>query len=594
MSEEAKKTRIAVIGGGPGGMSFCHAMELAFLEGRADRDRFAITALERSPMPGGIWKSASEAVDTREKINMYKELWTNGPASNMEFADYPYEQHFGPNHKPTVYLPRQQVLEYLTGRVTCRCPDFFERYFEFGKEVNKVTFDETSKVFTVTTKDMTSGSTTDRTFDKVIWACGQHGETSIPSKLSKVFRNFTGRLCHSSDTSQLEKDFAGKRVLLIGGAYSAEDLAYQACKLGVEHVTIVSRTEDCDVVNVKEWPHNKVTVIVEQTPVNVTNDNVIQLAGVKYDWEEEYIVPKPTEVLTELKDIDTVVFCTGYKCCFDMLEKSLRPGFPKDGFELEVPDDWVFPDNALTKYFGQVPVEDAYWFPDYYTHPEMYQGALIRNTNMMFIWTYGSSFPLLAADASAWCAAKFCIDPSALPAREEMDRQNHQRALEELKFGYIRYWTEEAYQKAAMAMDDDANWEDDWDEEEYDEAWEEVAHEVTRYELYLLAHHMRAGNYNMDLGDIAGLNELGEKFLALDTLSGFHRSKLSIAKDPDKTFRDYDDADKFYSIFTGGKFAPLPGPWMKLDTDAFVKTAAEAKASLEEKKEDDAATNRHL
>jgi hypothetical protein len=54
---------VAVIGGGPGGMFFCHALETRRRElmERGDEAGLAslptVTCFERAPAPGGVWRS---------------------------------------------------------------------------------------------------------------------------------------------------------------------------------------------------------------------------------------------------------------------------------------------------------------------------------------------------------------------------------------------------------------------------------------------------------------------------------------------------------------------------------------------------------
>ena len=67
---------------------------------------------------------------------------------------------------------------------------------------------------------------------------------------------------------------------------------------------------------------------------------------------------------------------------------------------------------------------------------------------------------------------------------------------------------------------------------------------------------MRLGQYMMDVGDLDGLTEHGETLVHFDYLSGGHRTDITksvIAKNPLKTFRDYDNASDFYSLHTGTK-----------------------------------------
>lgn len=153
-------------------------------------------------------------------------LWTNGPKENIEFFDYTYEEHFG-EHPLPVYLPRQPVLDYMIGRVTKKCPDFFEKYMQFNTNVDSVRYVESKEKFDIVTRDMWTGEQVKHEYDYCIWSGGENGRPMMPGPLVNLFQEggYAGRIIHSTDTTNFEEDTKGKRVLIIGGSYSAEDLA---------------------------------------------------------------------------------------------------------------------------------------------------------------------------------------------------------------------------------------------------------------------------------------------------------------------------------------------------------------------------------
>ena len=232
---------ILVIGCGPAGMSFCHAMETRRQEMIAAGEDVTtlpkVTALERSSGPGGVWRSsrtngANDCIDEKketkevvEASSMYEGLWTNGPKESIEFFDYSYDEHFG--HALPVYMPRQALLEYMLTRVTRKCPDFFEKYAQFNIDVQSVAWNEGTCKFEVVIRNTLTGNVSREMYDKCIWGAGDNGKQKIPHSMVNMFRKggFTGRMIHSSDTTNFEEDVKGKRILLIGGSYSSEDLA---------------------------------------------------------------------------------------------------------------------------------------------------------------------------------------------------------------------------------------------------------------------------------------------------------------------------------------------------------------------------------
>jgi cation diffusion facilitator CzcD-associated flavoprotein CzcO len=193
---------------------------------------------EKAATHGGLWnvdKTAGSADG-----NMYEGLWINAPKESNEFWDYTYRDHYGEGVKLPSYMPRQAVLEYMTARVTKNTTDFFDKYFKFQTRVNDVSWDEDEQIFEVHTTDLVTGKNTTTEFDKCIWAAGEFNRPKMPKNIMKVFEdgNFDGRIVHSSDSTSFQVDVKAKRILIIGGAWSAEDLALVAIKVGVERVFI--------------------------------------------------------------------------------------------------------------------------------------------------------------------------------------------------------------------------------------------------------------------------------------------------------------------------------------------------------------------
>ena len=542
-------------------MGFCHAIETMIQQanerGDASLDEISVTCFERSKKPGGVWKAA-DASSTTEAMNMYDALWTNGPSHCTEFSDYTFDEHFG--RPVTVYMSRAEVLGYIIGRVTKNCPDFMEKYIQFDTKVTKVEFDKDANKFNVSTHSSDTSETQTLYFDKVVWACGDNGEPKVPGSVRALFQGFQGRFIHSSETGNLEEDVRGKRILLIGGGYSVEDLALQAIKLGVEKVYIAARDpEGCGCV-AKCWPENKVVVLKGEIPFALENDSrVIKCCETEWTWDDSYKYSE--EVSTELHDIDTVIACTGYDLNFNMLSDELTPGSYESEHKLEVPDGWKMPDNAMTKHIGDVETGNVYYYVDL-TYPELYRGVLVSNPGMMFVWTYDSDFPLLSADTSAWLLAAYCTGTAELPATEEMIKQNTEQALCELQHPWLRYYMDENYHKTLVKLPGFLSG-------EYKKVWEEWIIDATLYRMKLLARHMRAGNYPTNIGDFEELNDFGKKLLHFDQLSFEHRSKITpdvIKEHPWKTFRDYNNSKEFYSLQTGTSAVPLSQHWLDIDS----------------------------
>lgn len=394
-------------------------------------------------------------------------LWTNGPKDSIEFFDYTFQDHFGDKALP-VYMPRAPILEYITARCTRTCPDFLEKYIKFHTSVVNVKYVEDESKFQVVTRNVLTGEIVTEKYDKCIWSAGENGRPLMPASLVKIFKEggFKGRIIHSSDTADFESDCKGKRILLIGGSYSAEDLALMAIKVGAEKVYISTRQaasaeDDGDAVSwMGAWPFGKAEILEEQIPVRVTeNGNCIQLEKVEWEFPNRY-ESESDEVSTELRDIDTVIFCTGYVPNVEMLDEPLRQAAKRDpNLQLEVPEDWKMTENPLTEYLGDVKPNDVRWYNSHVTHPKIYRGVTIDNLSMMFILSDVSS-PLCGIDVAAWLLVKFVTGQREIPSREEMWKQNAADAIHEMQSPVVRYRMDKAYYDAYENAVEEASPED--------------------------------------------------------------------------------------------------------------------------------------
>ena len=568
---------VAVLGCGPGGMSFCHAVETlrrrrrqAALAAAAGTEKeepagadLTVTCFEKSSSPGGVWRAANPASE-KETVNMYAALWTNGSSHGTEYFDYTYDEHF--KRPVTVYMPRNEVLGYMIGRVTKNCPDFFEKYVEFNTEVVHVAYNEAQSRFDISVRHKDdSNDIVVRHFDKCIWACGENSRQHIPKSLLQMFQDggFKGRLIHSADTANLKEDVQGKRILLVGGGYSAEDLALQAIKLGVEKVYISTRSSDSYVCSTESWPLDKVEILKYQALDSVSeNGQCIHFTETEFQWPDKYV--PDDEISTTIRDIDTVIFCTGYNVNLDMLDDNLNKGYPKWEFEREltVPATWKMPENhAFQDILGNDVETGKVLYNSGYTHPDLYHGVLISNPNMMFISIYESDYPLLATDASAWALHGFLTGRIPVPSQEEMRQENAKLALHQLALPYLRYYMDSNFNERVDAVWDDEN-------PDFSKAWSAACKEYYEYTVKLLAHELEFAQYPVNIGNLDELNEKGSALVKFNALSSGHRYILTkdyMKENQMKTFRDCNDPDKFYSIFTGTKAHGLPKLWLDIE-----------------------------
>lgn len=580
---------VAVIGAGPGGMFFCHALEThrRDLEEQGDANGLAmlpvVTCFDRSSGPGGVWRAersftpsqdpkvtCESSGHTAKATNMYEALWTNGPKEAIEFFDYTYDEHFGGRPLP-VYMPRQAILEYMVGRVTKLCPDFLEKYMKFNTRVESVCFVEAKKKFEIVTHNALTGEKATEDFDKCIWAGGMNGHPNIPASMLGMLQDggFSGRIVHSSDTANFQDDVQGKTILLVGGSYSGEDLALMAVKCGAKKVYISSRSKNV-VSWTSAWPYNKVEVLEAQLPVRVTEKGrCIHFASAEYAMSDDdgpearQCEGEGEDMETEVRDVDTIVFCTGYLPNLDMLSEELRQSACRSEHpEVAVPKGWKMAPNPFTEALGHVePMEDLTIMGCLY--PGLYCGCVsIDNPGMMFM-TFESENPLLGIDVTAWMLMRFVTGLRALPAPEEMLKREKDAALQALNNPGYRCLMDKNY---IMAIED--NWDQLPDVPESKHEWldeVEIDYDDT-LEVRMLTRYLQEAEYPLEFGSIDGLNDAGIAYAAFDRMTRDHRGRLA-EKDANSgnTFRDYSDGSDFASIFTGSVAVSLKTRWLDID-----------------------------
>src|SRR5882757_4276927 len=207
--------KVAVIGAGPCGLAQLQAFEAA-RQGGAEVPEIA--CFEQQSDWGGLWnytwRTGLDEHGDPVHGSMYRYLWSNGPKECLEFADYTFDEHFG---QPIPSFPPREVLyDYITGRAKA---NNVRRFIQFNTAVRWISYDEKAGKFAVTVQTRDDGQTRFEGFDQV-----------------------PGRIMHSHDFRDAQ-EFAGKRLLVIGSSYSAEDIALQSKKYGAHSVTVSYRTQ---------------------------------------------------------------------------------------------------------------------------------------------------------------------------------------------------------------------------------------------------------------------------------------------------------------------------------------------------------------
>ncbi|MFD1814180.1 NAD(P)-binding domain-containing protein [Rhodococcus gannanensis] len=257
-----------------------------------------IVCYEKQSDLGGMWnytwRTGLDQHGEPVHGSMYRFLWSNGPKECLEFADYSFEEHFG---RPIPsYPPRAVLHDYIMGRVD---QSDARKYIRFDTAVRQVEWIESGDGtgtghFDVTAVDHRAGTRRTESFDYVIVATGHFSTPNVP--YFDGLEDFPGRVLHAHDFRDA-REFTGKRLLLVGSSYSAEDIGTQCHKYGAAEVTFSYRTAPMG----HTWPTG-----LSEVPL---------LTGV--DGSTAHFADGSS------RDVDAIILCTGYQHHFPFLSDAL-------------------------------------------------------------------------------------------------------------------------------------------------------------------------------------------------------------------------------------------------------------------------------
>lgn len=283
--------RVGIIGAGPSGLAQLRAFEAAR---RSGADLPEIVCFEKQADWGGLWnytwRTGLDRYGEPVHGSMYRHLWSNGPKECLEFADYSFDEHFG---RPIPsYPPREVLYDYIKGRVE---KSDVRKYIRFNTVVRWVSYSEESGRFTVVSEDLAKGRVREEAFDRLVVASGHYSTPNVP--FFEGIDEFPGRVLHSHDFRTAD-EFIGKRLLMIGSSYSAEDIGVQCFKHGARSVTISYRSRPMNY----DWPKGMKEVPLVQ----------------RFEGNRAFFVDGTSE------EFDAVVLCTGYLHKYRFLPDELR------------------------------------------------------------------------------------------------------------------------------------------------------------------------------------------------------------------------------------------------------------------------------
>lgn len=344
--------RVGIIGAGPSGMAQLRAFEAARAKGAEMPE---IVCFEKQSDWGGQWNySWHTGIDGSGETahsSMYRHLWSNGPKECLEFSDYTFDEHFG---RPiSSFPPREVLFDYISGRVE---KSDVRKYIRFNTAVRWVNYDEATKEFTLFSQDVKTGQSETYTFDKLVVSTGHFSTPNIPD--FEGINTFPGEVLHAHDFRGAER-FGGKRLLMIGSSYSAEDIGMQAHKMGAASVTLSYRSGPMGF----DWP----STTVERPLVTLFEGSTAHFSD------------------GTTGEFDAVVMCTGYLHKYPFLPSDLAVNSP----------NVLYPGN-------------------------LYKGIVWQqNTNLFYLGAQDQYYTFNMFDAQAWFARDVMTGKIALPSAED-------------------------------------------------------------------------------------------------------------------------------------------------------------------------------
>jgi trimethylamine monooxygenase len=287
-----------------------------------------IVCYEKQSDWGGMWNYTwrTGLDENGEAVHgsMYRFLWSNGPKECLEFADYSFEEHFG--RAIPSYPPREVLHEYIVGRVE---QSDVRRHIRFNTAVRWVDYSDDTEKFTVTVMDHDTGTLESNEFDYVIVASGHFSTPNVPD--FEGLDQFPGRVLHAHDFRDA-REFEGKRLLLVGSSYSAEDIGTQCYKYGAKEITFSYRSSPLG----HDWPEG-----IREVPLLTRLDgNLASFAD------------------GSSAEIDAIVLCTGYQHHFPFLPDELRLSTNNRLYPREIYKGIVFNKNPKLMFLG---MQDQYF-----------------------------------------------------------------------------------------------------------------------------------------------------------------------------------------------------------------------------------------
>ena len=220
--------RVAIIGGGPGGIVAAKECVAHGLQP---------TVFEKNASPGGVWNP--------DRGKVWQSMHTNLSRHHMGFSDFPWPedtQDFP--HNTDVYRYLMSYIDHFS----------LQDSFHYNQAIEQVSFENN-------TWNVRHNGQED-TFDAAILASGVFSKGSIPP--FKGLSDFQGDTLHSQDYKE-SVTFTNKKTLVVGSSFSAYEIASDLAKRDVEVTHVFHRPS---------WILNR---FVNDIPLDLASNNYMKL-----------------------------------------------------------------------------------------------------------------------------------------------------------------------------------------------------------------------------------------------------------------------------------------------------------------------------
>ncbi|XP_040577251.1 uncharacterized protein [Lepeophtheirus salmonis] len=267
--------KIAIIGAGAAGV--CAARRAVSL-----LRNWVPYVFELGSQVGGTWiydDNVGINLSTGDPIHssMYKGLKTNLPKEVMAFPDYPFPPSFDS------FLKHTEVLKYIQ--------DYSSnilKYIQFHTKVLSVC--PRGSKWSIETLNLLKNEQQITEFDAVV-VCNGHYSTPTYGQI-KGIDSYSGKVLHSHNY-RIPEPYKGKRVLVFGAASSGIDISIEIAKFASK------------------------VYLSHNNSLYPRLTHIQQVPGI-VSYEEPFFVLQDNSCL---KDIDVLLYCTGYKFDFPFLHR---------------------------------------------------------------------------------------------------------------------------------------------------------------------------------------------------------------------------------------------------------------------------------